>query len=166
MQPLAQVNGALVVASAENFVSAEPLATGQLGMTILGPSGRVFTLQGTPDFFHWADLATYTNETGTLLVTNRLPAGRNAYFYRTVARPATGSSPYADTSLSGALLLPDGKARLQLNAVAGTIWRLQGSPDLFHWGNYGLVTNATGTLLITNTPVSKPEAYSYRVAQP
>jgi hypothetical protein len=76
-----------------NPSSVRLAGTGQLRTTIVGTPGRVFTLQGTLDLFHWADLATYTNVTGTLLLTNYLQAGRNAYFYRTAFR--AGVSPPA-----------------------------------------------------------------------
>ena len=166
VQPLAQMSGALIVSSAENFVSVAPVATGQLRMTILGPAGRVFTLQGTPDLFHWADLDSYTNESGTLLVTNTPPAGRNAYFDRTAFRSGANPPAVPAPSLADALLLPDSRMRFQLNSVAGSAWRLEGSPDLFHWGNYGVLTNSSGSLQVTNTPVARPRVYFYRVAQP
>jgi hypothetical protein len=53
-----------------------------------------------------------------------------------------------------------------LNSTAGSAWRIEGSPDLVYWGNYGVVTNASGTLVITNTPYRKPSVYFYRAAQP
>lgn len=69
-------------------------------------------------------------------------------------------------SLSGALRLPDGRIRFQLNSTAGSAWQVQGSPDLRHWGNYDLLTNQTGTMLITNAPYRQPASYFYRVVQP
>jgi hypothetical protein len=62
--------------------------------------------------------------------------------------------------------LPDGDVRFQVNSTAASTWRIEGSPDLVHWGNYGIVTNASGTLAITNMPVGKPSNYFYRAAQP
>jgi hypothetical protein len=62
------------------------LADGQLRTTMLGEPGLAVTLQGTPDLFQWADLGSYVNQTGTLVITNAPPAGYNAYFYRTVFR--------------------------------------------------------------------------------
>src|ERR1035441_771988 len=64
VQPLAQVDGALTVSSAQNFVSVVLVAPGQLRTTIYGPAGEGFTLQGTPDFFHWCDLGRHTHSTG------------------------------------------------------------------------------------------------------
>jgi len=37
---------------------------------------------------------------------------------------------------------------------------------LRHWGNYGVVTNPSGSLTVTNIPVGRPSVYFYRVAQP
>jgi len=137
-----------------------------LRTTILGPQGRVFTLQGTPDLFHWANLGTYTNQSGTLVLTNPMLPGRDAYFYRTAyERPTTPPAVPAPT-LSDPAVLPDGNLRFQLHSAAASAWRIEGSPDLVHWGNYGIVTNAAGTLVITNTPVGNPDTYFHRVAQP
>jgi hypothetical protein len=166
VQPLAQINGAITVWSGEMFTAVELAGAGQLRTTILGSQGRVFTLQGTPDFFHWANLGAYTNETGTLVLTNVLQAGRKAYFYRTVLRPATSPPTVPAPTLSDIHLLADGRTRFQLNSTAGSAWRIEGSPDLFHWGNYGLVTNETGAQAITNAPFRKPGFYFYRAAQP
>jgi hypothetical protein len=68
------------------LLSPVVLSDGHLRMTIIGEPGLAFTLQGTPDLFYWADLGSYTNQTGTLVLTNVPPAGQNAYFYRTVFR--------------------------------------------------------------------------------
>jgi hypothetical protein len=166
VQPLAQVSGVLVVTSTE-YLAAEPLvAGGQLRTTIVGLPGRVFTLQGTPDLFHWADLGRYTNQSGTLVLTNVPPAGRDAYFYRTVFRPGTNPPAVPAPTLSEVARLSDGRTRFELDSTADTAWRIEGSPDLFHWGNYGVVTNQTGSLQITNTPYRKPGVYFYRAAQP
>jgi hypothetical protein len=142
------------------------LTNGSVQLRLLGEPGQAFTLQGTEDFFHWADLGRYTNQTGTLVLTNVPPAGHHAYFYRTVFRPAINQPAVPRPSLSDARLMPDGRMRFQLNSTAGSEWRVEGSPDLFHWGNYGVVTNQSGTLPITNTPVRKPKVYFYRVARP
>jgi hypothetical protein len=56
--------------------------------------------------------------------------------------------------------------RFQLNSTAASTWRVEGSPDLFHWGNYGVVTDLSGSLPVTNTPVGKPGVYFFRVVQP
>ena len=165
-QPLTQVSGALTVSSPRDLLAIATAGNGQLRGTITGVPGRAFTLQGTPDFFHWADLGRYTNQTGTLVLTNYLQAGRNAYFYRTVFRPGTNPPTVPAPSLADALLLPDGRMRFQLNSAAGSAWRVQGSPDLFHWGNYGVLTNQTGALQITNMPHMKPAEYFFRAAQP
>lgn len=135
-------------------------------VTIVGVPGRILTLQGTPDLFHWADLGTYTNESGTLVLTHPVPPGRDTYFYRTVFRPAGAGPAVLAPTLANPWRLSDGQMRFDLNSAAGTAWRVQGSPDLVHWGNYGVVTNPSGTLPITNTPVNKPSAYFYRAAQP
>ena len=108
----------------------------------------------------------YTNQSGTLVLTNAPPKGRSAYLYRTRAVALTNPPPVAAPSLSGALRLPDGRVRFQLNSTAGTAWQLQGLPDLWHWGNYGLLTNQTGTMLITNVPFGRPAYCFYPVAQP
>ena len=50
--------------------------------------------------------------------------------------------------------------------TSGTGWQLQGSPNLWHWSNYGLLTNQTGTMAITNAPFGRPAGYCYRVVQP
>jgi hypothetical protein len=164
--PLAQVSGALTVSSAENFVPVALAGTGQLRMTISGLAGRVFTLQGSPDLFHWADLHSYTNQDGTLTVTNAMPVGRTTYFYRTVFRPPAAPYPYPAPNLSGLSMLTNSGTTFQLNSTAGSAWRIQGSPDLVYWGNYGLVTNQTGTLQVTNRPYLKPPLYFYRATQP
>ena len=166
VQPLAQVGGALTVWSGERFLTVELAGAGQLRATIIGPPGRVFTLQGTLDLFHWADLATYTNATGTLVLTNYLQAGRNAYFYRTAFHAGVSPPAVPAPTLSHVQVLADGRTQFQLNSTAGSAWRIEGSPDLVYWGNYGVVTNASGTLVITNTPYRKPSVYFYRAAQP
>jgi len=165
MQPLAQVNGALTV-GAGSFMSMTLEDGGKLRTTIVGIPGRVFTLQGTPDLFHWADLRSYTNLSGTLVLTNIPPDGRDAYFYRTVFRPGTNAPAGLAPSLSDTRLLSDGRVRFQLNSAGGSVWRVEGSPDLVHWGNYGTVTNPAGTLLITNSPVMRPRVYFFRMVQP
>jgi hypothetical protein len=170
-QPLAQVAGALTVSSTENLTTVALAGGGQAGggqlrTTIVGFPGRVLTLQGTPDFFHWANLGSYTNQSGVLVITNGLPAGRSAYFYRTVFSPVTNRPAVTAPSLTGAKLLADGKMRFQLNSTAASTWRVEGSPDLFHWGNYGVVTDLSGSLPVTNTPVGKPGVYFFRVVQP
>jgi uncharacterized delta-60 repeat protein len=73
-----------LAASAERFVSLTLERDGSLHTTIIGPPNRSFALQGTPDLSHWTELGRYTNETGTLVLTNDPPAGQDAYFYRTV----------------------------------------------------------------------------------
>ena len=166
VQPLAQVSGALTVSSPADVLALRLADGGRLVAAVTGVPGRTFTLQGTPDFFHWADLGRYTNQNGTLVLTNYLQAERNAYFYRTVFRPCANPPAVPAPSLADALLLPDGRMRFQLNSVAGSAWQVQGSPDLFHWGNYGVVTNQSGSLQVTNTPVARPAVYFYRVAQP
>jgi len=128
--------------------------------------GRTFTLQGTPDFFHWADLGSYTNQTGTLVLTNFLRVGRDLYFYRTLFQPPTTPYAFPAPNLSGVAMLTNGRTTFQLNSTAGSAWRVEGSPDLVHWGNYGVVTNQSGTIPITNTPFGKPRDYFYRAAQP
>jgi len=166
VEPLTEISGALIVSSAERLIAEPSGSGGELRTTIIGLPGRVFTLQGGPDLFHWANLGVYSNETGTLVLTNPPPAGRDDYFYRTVLRTGTNSPAVPSPSLGGVELLPHGKVRIQLNSTAGSVWRVEGSPDLSHWGNYGVVTNPSGTLPITNTPYMKPGVYFYRVAQP
>jgi hypothetical protein len=166
VQPLAQVSGALTVSSPADVLALTLADGGRLVAAVTGVPGRTFTLQGTPDFFHWADLGSYTNQNGTLVLTNSLQTGRDAYFYRTVFRSGANPPAVPAPSLADALLLPDGRMRFQLNSVAGSAWQVQGSPDLFHWGNYGVVTNQSGSLQVTNTPVARPAVYFYRVAQP
>jgi hypothetical protein len=154
------------VAATPTIMLAQMLGPGQVRITITGNAGRVLNLQGTPDLFHWAVLGRYTNQSATLVLTNAPPKGRSAYFYRTMAVALTNPPPVAAPSLSGTLRLPDGRVRFQLNSTAGTAWQLQGSPDLWHWGNYGLLTNQTGTMPITNVPFGRPAGYFYRVVQP
>lgn len=166
VQPLAQVSGALIVSSKEIIESVTRLAGGQLRMDISGPPGRVFTLQGPPDLFHWANLNRYTNASGDLAVTNTPPPGRNEYFYRTAHWSGCNPPAVSAPNLTGTARLPDGRTRFQLNATTGSAWRIEGSPDLRHWGNYGVVTNQSGALQITNTPVKNPKVYFYRAAQP
>jgi len=172
VQPLAQVSGALTISSAEHLTSVAMAANGptgsrQLRTTITGLPGRILTLQGTPDLFHWANLGSYTNQSGVLVITNGLPAGRNEYLYRTVFNAVTNQPAVAVPSLSGAKLLPDGRVRFQLNSIPASQWQVEGSPDLFHWGNYGIITNPSGVLQITNTPYNhNSNAYFYRVVQP
>lgn len=91
---------------------------------------------------------------------------RRAYFYRTMSVALTNPPPVAAPSLSGALRLPGSRVCFQLNSTAGTGWQLQGSPNLWHWSNYGLLTNQTGTMAITNAPFGRPAGYCYRVVQP
>jgi hypothetical protein len=69
------------------LLSPVVLSDGQLSTTIIGEPSLAFTLQGTPDLVNWSDLGSYTNQTGTLVITNAPPVGYNAYFYRTVFRP-------------------------------------------------------------------------------
>ncbi len=147
-------------------LQAQALATGQLRLMIQGSPGRVFTLQGSPDLFHWARLGTHTNQSGTLVLTNPQAAGRNAYFYRTVVFPSVSPPAVPAPTLSGAAWLLGGRMRFDVNAVANSAWRVEGTPDLMHWGNYGVVTNPSGVLPVTNTPVGRPRTYFYRVAQP
>lgn len=166
VQPLAQADGMLTIASVERLVFTSVGADGSVRATITGVPGRELTLQGSPDLFHWADLSRLTNQTGLLIITNSPPAGRSAYFYRTAFRPATNPPVLPRPVLSSPLVMADGRARFQLDAAPGSAWRIEGSPDLFHWGNYGIVTNPSGTLAITNTPFSKPPVYFHRAAQP
>jgi hypothetical protein len=56
--------------------------------------------------------------------------------------------------------------RFDLNAIPGKFWQLQGSPDLWHWGDYAMVTNQTETLAVTNTAIANPANYFYRAAHP
>lgn len=166
VQPLAQMDGLLMISAPERLV-VSPLGTGgRLVTTILGLPGRVFTLQGGPDMFHWANLSIHTNQSGTVMLTNLPPAGQSTYFYRTVSRSGTNLPVISIPSLSGATRRPDGSIRFQLNSAAGSIWRIEGSPDLVHWGDYGVVTNSTGELQITNTPIIRPDAYFFRAALP
>jgi len=148
------------------WVNVQMLADGQLRMTVAGDAGRVVTLQGTFDFFHWANLGTFTNFTGTLILTNQMPSGRNAYFYRTVQQQSVSTISVSAPHFSSATLLPSRNVMLQMNGVPGTVWQLQGSPDLAHWGNYGLFTNQTGIQTITNTPFGGGNSYFYRLKQP
>jgi len=156
----------LVVVAPDVSLQVQPLAMGQMQLLISGPAGLDGTLQGSPDLFHWADLNHYANPSGLLVLTNIPPAGYNAYFYRTVCRlgttPPAGPAPV----LRGPAVLPGGLVRFQVDAAAGTAWRVEGSPDLVHWGNYGVVTNPSGSLTVTNTPFARPGVYFYRVAQP
>ena len=145
---------------------AQMLGSGRMRMTITGKTGRVMDLQGTPDFFHWGVLGRYTNQSGTLVLTSTPSKDRSAYFYRTMAVAATNPPPVAAPNLTGPQLLPDGRMRFQLNSISGSAWRIEGSPELFHWGNYGVLTNPGTTLQITNVPQGKPSSYFYRVAQP
>lgn len=156
----------LTVLPPERFVSITLESGGRLRTTVVGPPERSFTLQRSPDSFHWADLGLYANRTGTLMLTNDQPAGRNACFYRTVFRPGATPPAVPAPSLSGMALLADGRVRFRLESAAGTAWRVEGSPDLIHWGNYGVVTNPSGSLTVTNTPVARPSVYFYRVVQP
>ena len=148
------------------LLSPVVLSGGQVRLTVLGESRQPFTLQGTPDLFHWADLGRYTNQSGVLVLTNVAPAGRKAYFYRTVFLQGASPSAVPAASLMDMGLLPDGRAHFQLNSAAGSAWRIQGSPDFVDWGNYGVVTNQTGTQPVTNTPYLKPAAYFFRAGQP
>ena len=166
VQPLAQVSGALTVSSPRDVLTITLAGKGQLCTTVSGVPGRTFTLQGTPDFFHWADLGSYTNQTGTLVLTNFLRVGRDLYFYRTLFQPPTTPYAFPAPNLSGVAMLTNGRTTFQLNSTAGSAWRVEGSPDLVHWGNYGVVTNQSGTIPITNTPFGKPRDYFYRAAQP
>jgi YD repeat-containing protein len=154
------------VAATPTIMLAQMLGPGQMRMTITGNAGRVLNLQGTPDLFHWAVLGRYTNQSGTLVLTSVPPKERSAYFYRTMSVALTNPPPVAAPSLSGAQLLPDGRMRFQLNSISGSAWRIEGSPDLFHWGNYGVLTNPGTALQVTNVPLGKPSNYFYRVAQP
>jgi hypothetical protein len=147
-------------------LQAQAMSAGWLRLVIQGNAGRVVTLQGSPDLFHWARLNTHTNQTGTLVLTNSQPAGRNAYFYRTAVFPSDPPPGVPAPTLSGAQWLTQGRMRFDLNAVAGSAWRVEGTPDLVHWGDYGVLTNASGVLAITNTPWRQVPAYFYRVAQP
>lgn len=63
--------------STERFASITSDSNGGLRATVVGPSGRSFTLQGTPDLSHWTDLGFYTNQTGTLVLPIVPPAGQN-----------------------------------------------------------------------------------------
>jgi len=72
-----------VVLSTERFASITLDGDGGLRATVVGPPGRIFTLQGTPDLSQWTDLGLYTNQTGTLVLTIVPPAGQTTYFYRT-----------------------------------------------------------------------------------
>ena len=165
-QPLTPVDGLLTISSSERLVSTPLGLDGRLRTTIAGPAGRTFTLQGSPDLFHWANLSRHTNQTGTLMLTSTPPSGRTAYFYRTALLPGTNTGVEIRPSLSHSLLLPDGRVRFQQNSPPGSAWRIEGSPDLLHWANYGTMTNPAGNLAITNTPFAKPNVYFHRVAKP
>jgi hypothetical protein len=67
-------------------IEAQMLGTGQMRITITGNAGRVLNLQGTPDLFHWAVLGRYTNQGGTMPITN-VPFGRPACCFYRVAQP-------------------------------------------------------------------------------
>ena len=129
-------------------------------------SNLLYRLQGTTNLVDWADLGAYTNQSGTLVLTFPMPPGRDAYFYRTASRPPTTPPAVPAPRLSDPALLPDGNTAFKLHSIAASAWRIEGSPDLVHWGNYGIVTNTIGTLVITNTPVGTPDTYFHRVAQP
>jgi len=161
-----QVARLTVEVVAPETLQAQVLAAGLLHVVIQGSPGRVFTWQGSPDLFHWARLSTHTNQNRTLVLTNARPAGRKAYFYRTAVFPPDPPPGVPAPTLSGARCLADGRMRFDLNAVAGSAWRVEGSPDLVHWGNYGVLTNVSGVLSITNAPWRRAPAYFYRVAQP
>jgi uncharacterized delta-60 repeat protein len=147
-------------------VGVQALADGQLRITISGSAGRQITLQGSPDLFHWANLGLYTNVAGTLVLTNQKPSGRTAYFYRTLQSQPILPTGFPAPSLGSVALATDGKVKFQLNSTPGSAWRLQGSPDLLHWGDYGLQTNQSGIMNITNTPFGLPMSYFYRAKQP
>jgi hypothetical protein len=152
VQPLSEVNGALSIYATETIVSLAILPGAQM--------------RATPDLFHWANVARYTNFVGSLTVTNPLPAGRAAYFYRTASVPASSPPLVPAPVLSGLQTVAGGAVRFQLEATPGSVWRIQGSPDLTHWGGYGVVANPTGTRAVTNTPVGKPGQYFHRAVQP
>jgi uncharacterized delta-60 repeat protein len=72
-----------LVSPAQRFASIVLDSDGALRASVVGPPGRSFTLQGTPDLSKWTDLGLYTNQSGTLVLTIVPPAGQNTYFYRT-----------------------------------------------------------------------------------
>jgi len=166
VQPLVQVSGAVTVSSPRDVLSLGAAGDGQLRATIVGVPGRVMTLEGTPDLFHWATLGTYTNVTGELLLSLGAQPGRDVYFYRTTFRSPSGPSAVVESSLGDPRFLSDGRGRFDLRSAPGSRWRIEGSPDLTHWGDYGVVVSPSGTLAITNLPFATPPAYFYRAAQP
>jgi hypothetical protein len=155
-----------VEAAGADTLQARALGAGQWRLEVQGSAGRVFTLQGSPDLFHWARLGRHTNASGTLVLTNAPAKGRPAYFYRTVVLPPPASPASPAPRLTGVHGLPDGRMRFDLEAAAGSPWRVEGSPDLEHWGQYGLVTNTSAVRAITNTPWGRPRAYFFRVTSP
>jgi PKD domain len=124
--------GYITVWNPELSLQIQRLSSNQFRMTITGNPGQVFTLQGSPDLFHWANLETHTNQTGTIVLTNAPPVGRSAYFYRTVVFAPNNSPAVPAPILTDPAFLEDGRMRFQLNSVAGTTWRLEGSPDLVY----------------------------------
>ena len=129
---------------------------------VTGQAGRQVILQGGPDLFHWANLGYYTNAGGTLSITHTLPIGRLSNFYRTYFRD--GTNPFvAEPSLSNPMKLSSNRMQFRLNATPGTLWKLEGSSDLWRRGYYGVLTNAGSLLLISNAAQRNPPAYFYRV---
>lgn len=166
VQPLDQVSGAVTVSSPRDVLSLGSTSDGQLQATIIGVPGRVVTLEGTPDLFHWVKLGTYTNVTGELSQPLGAQPGQDVYFYRTTFRSPSGPSAVVESSLGNPQFLSDGRGRFDLRSAPGSRWRIEGSPDLRHWGDYGVVVSPSGTLAITNLPFGNPPAYYYRSAQP
>ncbi len=141
------------------------LAVGRFQIGIVGNIGRAFNLQGSYDLFHWANLAAYTNTTGTLMVTNQKQSLYKSYFYRTIETQPSASGSSAP-NLSGFTRLAGGRNRLQVNSFPGAVWQLQGSPDLKYWGSYSFFTNFTANRVITNFPFGQFPQYFYRTIQP
>jgi hypothetical protein len=123
----------MVLPAIPETVSPQLMGGNQMRFTITGTPGRVLHLQGSPDLFHWAILGTYTNQSGTLLITNPLPSGHPAYFFRTEFVPdAVPSSSVPAPTLASPARLPNQTLRFELHATPGSVWQLQGSPDIFH----------------------------------
>lgn len=155
----------VTIPAMSDSLELQPLSSGQMRLLVSGQAGRMLTLQGSPDLYHWAGLGGYSNASGTLVITSTPPEGRAAYFYRTFFWDRT-ITPVLAPNLSDLVPLADGRMRFLLHATPGSTWRVEGSPDLLHWGNYGVVTNLGSSLQITNKPHGNPKAYFYRAVQP
>lgn len=66
------------------FLRAGPVQSDGVPLTIIGPTNRVFTLQGSADMAHWSDLANLTNLTGKVECKDQCEPGQPARFYRAV----------------------------------------------------------------------------------